>query len=202
MKTGTAPSAFSSPVRFLVLRCFLWLSLASSGYAEAFRNYPLDSEPLWEMTPGSQWAFGVPQGSGGSQYGNPDPKAGHTGANVYGVNLNGDYSLTVGGPWYHTADPIDCRRRANVHLNFRRWLNTDYQSYVYVRWGYQIAADAYAYSGWYLDDIRFEGDYRSVYNQTQGLGHANIQGALNTAVNGDVIVVADGIYAGTGVAGF
>jgi predicted outer membrane repeat protein len=245
MKIGTTPSVSSPPIRFLVVGGFLLLSLASSSYADVFRNYTLDSDPLWDMTAGSQWAFGVPQGLGGSPYGNPDPTAGHTGANVYGVNLNGDYNLTVGGPWYLTTGPIDCRRHANVHLKFWRWLNTDYQPYVYatvevsnngstwttiwnnpanmeiadstwieqdfdisaqadyqpnvyIRWGYQVNSEAYAYSGWNLDDIRFEGEYRPIYNQTQGLGHANIQGALSAAVNGDVIVVADGIYTGTG----
>lgn len=71
-----------------------------------------------------QWEFGVPLGQGGSQYGYPDPTSGATGTNVLGVNLAGDYGLTVGGPWYAIFGPIDCSTYANVQLRYQRWLNT------------------------------------------------------------------------------
>ena len=47
-----------------------------------------------------------------------------------GVNLAGDYSTTVGGPYYVTTPAIDCSQYTNVTLDFQRWLNTDWGSYV------------------------------------------------------------------------
>jgi uncharacterized repeat protein (TIGR02543 family) len=49
---------------------------------------------------------------------------------VFGVNLNGDYSSTVGGPYYLTAGPFDFSDYTNVMLHFKRWLNTEYGSIV------------------------------------------------------------------------
>ena len=42
----------------------------------------------------------------------------------------------------------------------------DNQSAVYVRWGYQVAAQAFAYSGWNIDDVEFSGV--SSYNAWTG----------------------------------
>ena len=77
-----------------------------------------------------QWAFGHPTGHGGTDAGYPDPTNGATGANVYGVNLNGDYDTAVGGPYYLTTSAIDCSNYSTVSLDFQRWLNTDWGSYV------------------------------------------------------------------------
>ena len=161
--------------------------------------FALDTDPGW--TRQGQWAFGHPTGQGGADGGYPDPTGGATGANVLGVNLSGDYSTAVGGPYYLIAGPFNFTGCTNVILQFQRWLNSDYQPYVsdtidvssngtawtsifangtsaitdsvwtncqydisatannrtnvYVRWGYQIANGAYAYSGWNLDDIGF-----------------------------------------------
>ncbi|MFH1745419.1 MAG: C25 family cysteine peptidase [Planctomycetota bacterium] len=92
-------------------------------------EWPLDSDPGWSTA--GQWAFGKPLGGGGSSYGNPDPTSGYTGNSVYGVNLNGDYSTSVGGPYYLTLGPIDLTDCTDVSLKFQRWLNTDYQPFVY-----------------------------------------------------------------------
>jgi hypothetical protein len=89
--------------------------------------FSLGSDPGWPRQ--GQWAFGVPAGSGGSLHGNPDPTAGATGSNVFGVNLNGDYSTAVGGPFYLTAGPLDFTRSVGTTLRFQRWLNTDVQPY-------------------------------------------------------------------------
>ena len=89
---------------------------------------PLDNNPNW--TTEGQWAFGQPTGNGGESYGHPDPDAGYTGTNVYGVNLNGDYSTAVGGPYYLTAGPFNCRHYENMKLKFARWLNSDAPEYV------------------------------------------------------------------------
>ena len=88
----------------------------------------LDTDPGW--TTSGQWAFGHPTGQGGTSHGNPDPANGLTGSNVYGVNLSGDYSTAVGGPYYLTTAPINCSAYMNTTLQFARWLNSDYQQRV------------------------------------------------------------------------
>ncbi|MHC4646484.1 MAG: hypothetical protein ACYTBJ_13365 [Planctomycetota bacterium] len=61
---------------------------------------------------------------------NPDPTCGNTGANVFGVNLSGDYATAIGGPYRLTAGPLDCSGYRGVSLRFARWLNTDQPDYV------------------------------------------------------------------------
>jgi len=87
-----------------------------------------DSNPGWKTE--GEWAFGQPTGGGGTPNPNPDPNSGYTGINVYGVNLNGNYSTDVGGPYHLTAGPFDCSNYALVKLKFARWLNTDFPPYV------------------------------------------------------------------------
>jgi uncharacterized repeat protein (TIGR01451 family) len=91
--------------------------------------FPLDTPPAWKLE--GEWALGKPAGQGGTQYGNSDPAAGATGTNVLGINLNGDYSTTVGGPYHLTAGPFDFSGYSGMTLQFQRWLNTDFQPYVY-----------------------------------------------------------------------
>ncbi len=93
-------------------------------------NFRLDSNPGW-ITEG-EWAFGQPTGGGGpyTHKGNPDPTSGYTGINVYGVNLNGDYTVAVGGPYCLIAGSFDCHDCRYVILKFARWLNTDVPEYV------------------------------------------------------------------------
>jgi hypothetical protein len=92
-------------------------------------EWNLDTNPGWSTE--GEWAFGVPTGGGGTSFGNPDPTSGATGSNVFGINLNGDYSTAIGGPYLLTTGPIDCSNLAQVSLHFQRWLNSDYQAYVY-----------------------------------------------------------------------
>ncbi len=92
-------------------------------------EWTLDLDPGWSTS--GQWAFGHPSGQGGSNYGNADPSNGATGSNVYGVNLNGDYSTSPGGPYFLITDAIDCSMLVDTQLKFQRWLNSDYQPYVY-----------------------------------------------------------------------
>jgi hypothetical protein len=91
-------------------------------------SFSLDTNPNWSTD--GQWQFGQPTGSGGSFRGYPDPNQGFTGQNVYGVNLNGDYTTPVGGPYWLEAGPFDCTGYTSVSLNFARWLNTDTADYV------------------------------------------------------------------------
>ena len=111
-------------VNDLRILCDHWLDLR---YELIFYDR-LDSNPNW--TTEGQWAFGQPTGGGGIYNGNPDPTSGFTGSNVYGVNLDGDYTLDVNGPYYLTAGPFDCNGYFNVLLKFARWLNTDAPGYV------------------------------------------------------------------------
>jgi len=89
----------------------------------------LSYTPSWNWTTEGQWEFGQAIG-GGLYYGYPDPGMGYTNAAVFGVNLSGDYDINVGGPYYLTAGPFDCRRFHNMKLKFARWLNTDEPAYV------------------------------------------------------------------------
>lgn len=90
-------------------------------------SFPLDTNPGWTMT--GEWEFGPPKGGGGTANGHPDPTAGATGTNVFGVNLNGDYSTTAGGPYYLTTCALNFTGYSNVVLRFQRWLNTDFDPY-------------------------------------------------------------------------
>ena len=92
-------------------------------------SFSLDSDPGWARQ--GEWAFGQPTGQGGSAHGNPDPTSGATGLNVFGVNLNGDYSTSVGSPYYLTTGPLNFTGCTGVVLQFERWLNSDYPPYVY-----------------------------------------------------------------------
>ncbi|MBK8476436.1 MAG: S8 family serine peptidase [Opitutaceae bacterium] len=85
-------------------------------------SFPLDSDPGWSRT--GQWAFGPPQGLGG-YYANADPAVAYTGANVFGVNLAGDYATAPVGPDFVTTGPINLAGYANTRLRFRRWLNQE-----------------------------------------------------------------------------
>ncbi|MBN1356080.1 S8 family serine peptidase [bacterium] len=86
----------------------------------------LDSDPGWQIS-GGLWAYGQPTGGGG-EHGYPDPTAGYTGANVYGYNLNGDY--TNGMPEYDlTTNAIDLTGHWGTRLQFWRWLGVEQPSY-------------------------------------------------------------------------
>jgi len=99
----------------------------SVGVPEQFMMIDLETDPGWILT--GEWEYGQPTGLGGVSYGNPDPASGFTGDNVYGVNLQGDYSTAPGGPYYLTTAPLDCSQLFRTTLQFKRWLNIDYQPY-------------------------------------------------------------------------
>jgi len=94
-------------------------------------DFPMNTSPGWSTQ--GLWAFGHPTGGGG-QYGCPDPSNGHTGTNVYGYNLNGDYENNL--PERHlTSTALDCTGVTGVKLAFWRWLGVEQPSYdhAYVR---------------------------------------------------------------------
>jgi hypothetical protein len=108
--------------------CTRAVTLDITGPSPVYR-VEMNENPGWSMS--GEWAFGQPTGQGGDQWGFPDPTSGATGSNVCGVNLNGDYSTTPGGPYHLTTTPFDCEGLEQIELRFQRWLNTDYQDYVY-----------------------------------------------------------------------
>ncbi|MBE7496237.1 MAG: S8 family serine peptidase [Verrucomicrobiaceae bacterium] len=99
-------------------------------------SYDLSSDPGWSRD--EAWQFGTPTGKGGSTgNGNADPVSGRTGANVFGVNLNGDFPSSVNGPHFLVAGPFDLRGYTQTKLHFWRWLNTNSQFH-HVPHGIQI----------------------------------------------------------------
>ncbi len=85
-----------------------------------------DSDPNWNTQ--GQWAFGDPAGQGGNDHGNADPNSGFDGPNVYGYNLNGDYTNNM-SETHLTSDAFDCSSLSAVSLKFRRWLNVEQPAY-------------------------------------------------------------------------
>ena len=81
----------------------------------------LDTDPGW--SPQGLWAWGRPLGGGG-EYGFPDPTSGHTGINVYGYNLSGDYENNL-PETYLTTTAIDCTGLSQTRLEFWRWLGVE-----------------------------------------------------------------------------
>ncbi len=92
--------------------------------------FAFDTDAGW--TKSGTWAFGHPNGlgGGGGIYGFPDPTSGATGAYVYGVNLNGNYSTTVGAQFNLTSGALNLTGKTNCVLQFQRWLNTDASLFV------------------------------------------------------------------------
>ena len=90
-------------------------------------SWSMDTNPGWTIS-GGTWAWGVPAGAYG------DPSSGHTGANVYGYNLNGRYANNI--PEYNlTTTAINCANLTQVSVKFWRWLGVEDAAYdhAYVR---------------------------------------------------------------------
>ena len=86
-------------------------------------SFPLDTDPGWSRQ--GQWAFGRPLGTGSF---NHDPTSGHTGTNVLGYNLGGDYPNSM-AMYYLTTPALDCSGYEQVGLRFRRWLGVEAASF-------------------------------------------------------------------------
>jgi len=88
-------------------------------------SWDMSSDPGW--TTEGLWAHGVPSGGGG-EHGNPDPSSGHTGLDVYGYDLSGDYVNDL--PETHlTSTAIDCSGLDRVSVKFWRHLNVETSTY-------------------------------------------------------------------------
>lgn len=112
-------------------------SLAVQVNSVPVYQFDLETDPGWPRT--GEWAYGVPQGGGGLAYGRPDPKSGATGSKVLGINLTGDYSTDIAPPQYLTAGPFNLTDHLSTRLRFQRWLNSDYQTWVYAT--VQVSSD-------------------------------------------------------------
>jgi hypothetical protein len=101
------------------------------GVPSVIYSFPMDTNPGWTVQ--GSWAFGHPTGGGGA-YGEPDPANGHTGTNVYGYNLAGDYTNGM-SETHLTSTALDCSNLSDVTLKFWRWLGVEQPSYdhAYVR---------------------------------------------------------------------
>ncbi len=96
------------------------VSITIAAAPQVIYNFALDSNPGWSTQ--GQWAFGQPTG-GGSH--NLDPNSGHTGTNVYGYRLTGDYANNIPA-YYLTTTALNCADASDVELRFWRWLAVEY----------------------------------------------------------------------------
>ncbi|NQV35139.1 MAG: VCBS repeat-containing protein, partial [Phycisphaeraceae bacterium] len=86
----------------------------------AIYHADMDTDPNWTLDNG--WAWGVPTGEGAWD---GDPNSGHTGENVLGYVLEGDYSNLLSEPRYATTTAIDCSGYKDIRLAFWRWLGLE-----------------------------------------------------------------------------
>jgi hypothetical protein len=94
----------------------------SVGGPNVAYSWNLSTNPGWSGE--GAWAFGPPRGQGGADRGYPDPVLAHTGFNVLGYNLAGDYTNSM--PEYHlTTGAFDCSDLWAVSVRFWRWLNVE-----------------------------------------------------------------------------
>jgi len=107
------------------------VTLTVIGMPEVVYNFPLDTNPGWSTT--GAWAFGHPTGAGSHL---KDPSNGHTGTNVYGYNLSGDYTNNL-TPKYLTTTALDCSDLTDVELQFWRWLGVEVNDHA----GIDVSAD-------------------------------------------------------------
>jgi lysyl endopeptidase len=99
-------------------------------------EFDLDTDPQWDTQ--GQWAHGKPTGQGGGGVGGPDPSSGHTGDNVYGYNLSGNYTNSM-PETYLTTGPLDLTNASDTELVFWRWLGIE--SAVYDRAVVRVSGD-------------------------------------------------------------
>jgi len=82
--------------------------------------------PEW-VSSGGDWEWGQPTGQGG-EHGCADPTSGYTGNNVYGYNLNGDYTNYMDA-YSLTSPAIDCAGMTGTRFRFQRWLGVERNLY-------------------------------------------------------------------------
>lgn len=89
---------------------------------DAIYSTNMDTDPNWTLD--KSWEWGVPVARGGiAKY---DPNSGHTGPNVIGALLRGNYLNNMSKTIYATTPAIDCRGFRNIHLSFWRRLTVEW----------------------------------------------------------------------------
>jgi hypothetical protein len=118
-----------------------YYEVVTAGWQELLTE-PFDTDPGWTIDNGGNihgWAFGVPQGAGGD-HGSEDPTSGYTGADVYGVNLAGDYDNDLTENQLQlTMPPVDCSQATSLQLSYRAWLCVETADYDHAR--VQVSVD-------------------------------------------------------------
>jgi subtilisin-like proprotein convertase family protein len=105
-------------------------NMMAAAYAGSFTiaatiySANMDTNPGWTFTGGSAWAWGVPTGTASH---NNDPTSGHTGSNVVGYNLSGDYAKNIVA-YYATTPAIDCTQYQGLRFSFWRWLGVGFSA--------------------------------------------------------------------------
>lgn len=100
----------------------------SVGGIQVIHDFPLNSNPGWTFD--ADWAFGTPTGGGAA--GRQDPTAGHTGSNVYGYNLGGEYPDNIAPTRYLRSPALNCTGYTSIKLSFWRWLGVERSTYDHV----------------------------------------------------------------------
>jgi hypothetical protein len=102
---------------------------ASVLFSDDFSN---GNSKGWTLGP--EWSIGPTATSTGHTVGYGDPADDHTAAtsdnNVAGVVLGGNASTALHGYYYLTSPVIDVSAAPAVHIEFWRWLNSDYTPYM------------------------------------------------------------------------
>jgi hypothetical protein len=114
-----------------------YFGVDTAGWGTFFSE-SFDSDPGWTIDnggfPTTGWAYGAPTGQGQDGYGGPDPTAGFTGPNVYGVNLSGDAPANASDNEIKLTTPVlDLGAATSVQLRFRRWLGVERDTYDHAR---------------------------------------------------------------------
>ncbi len=89
--------------------------------SDAIYHARMDTNPDWTLDAG--WDWGIPAYRGVGK--NNDPEVGHTGENVMGYALWGDYRSNVAETRYATTRAINCQGFKNIRLSFWRWLGIE-----------------------------------------------------------------------------
>jgi hypothetical protein len=81
----------------------------------------MDTDPNWTLDQG--WSWGSPINRTGIR--KEDPNTGHTGTNVLGYAIKGNYTNNIEETRYATTPAIDCRGHKGIRLCFWRWLRIE-----------------------------------------------------------------------------
>jgi len=147
-----------------------------------FFSETFDSDPGWYVDNGSfsstGWAYGQPTGQGQDIYGGPDPTAGFTGLNAYGINLDGDAPANAGDNEIRLTTPvIDLSTATTAQLRFRRWLGVERDYYDHARIRLSIDGGASWQTVWKNEGTTIDDQawIEQIIELPQAVGHDQVQ---------------------------